>query len=187
MRVALFGGSFNPIHNTHLKIAEDILIKNIADEVWLIPCGNHAFGKNLAKSLDRMNMINLAIENKPKIKLISVEMNLDRVSYTSQTVAWCKKEFPHDFYLVIGADNLKDLPKWHDFEYLKKNIEFILINRPTYSSKETNEIKIKSIIEGSPISSTQIRNKIANKESIKGLVPEKVEEYIIKNGVYHEK
>lgn len=187
MKVALFGGSFNPIHNGHLQIADELLAKKVADQVWIIPCGNHAFNKKLESGEDRMKMISLAIENNPSIKAIGVELNPDKKSYTSKTISWFKREFPHDFYFVMGADNLNDLEKWHDFQYLKNNVEFILIKRQGFEISNNLEIIIKEILDvNNKISSNQIRENLENGISIKGLVPDNVREYIEREGLYHD-
>ena len=184
MKVALFGGSFNPIHNGHLQIAEELLENKIVDEVWLIPCGNHAFDKKLASGEDRMKMISLAIENRKSIKAIGVELDPDRKSYSSKTISWFKREFPHEFYFIIGADNLADLEKWHDFEYLKKNVKFILIKRQGFECSDNPKIDVRHVLNiNSPVSSSQIRENLKKGISIKGLVPEKVEEYITHGGI----
>jgi len=184
MKIALFGGSFNPIHNGHLQVAEEILKQGAADQVWLIPCGNHAFNKQLVEGKKRMDMINLVITANPQIKVVSVEMDETRKSYSSKTIAWFKNNFPHEFFWVLGADNLKDLPKWHDFEYLKNNVQFILINRPGYKIEPT-EVEVVKIIEiHNEVSSTKIRENIAAGKDLAGLVPEVVESFIKKEGLY---
>jgi nicotinate-nucleotide adenylyltransferase len=187
MKVALFGGSFNPIHNGHLQIANELLAKQIVDQVWLILCGNHAFDKKLASGEVRMKMISLAIESNPLIKAVGVELDPDKKSYTSKTVSWFKKEFLHDFYFVIGADNIKDLEKWNNFEYLKNNVEFILIKRPGFEFSNDIGINIKEILNiNNKISSSQIRKNLEKGVSIKDFVPKKVEEYIKQEGLFHD-
>lgn len=184
MKVALFGGSFNPIHNGHLQVCEELIKQQTVDQVWLIPCGNHAFNKDLAEGKKRMEIINIAINSNPKIKVVGVEMNEARKSYSSETIAWFKNNFPHEFFWVIGADNVKDLPRWHDFEYLKTNAQFILVNRPGYKIEKT-EVKIVKIIEmQNEVSSTKIRENILKGKGLAGLVPEAVELFIKKEGLY---
>ncbi|MEK6758102.1 MAG: NAD(+) synthase [Nanoarchaeota archaeon] len=186
MKVALFGGSFNPIHNGHLQIANQLIEKKIVDQVWFVPCGNHPFDKKLASGEVRMKMINLVIGNNPSIKAVGVELDPDKKSYTSKTISWFKREFPHDFYFVLGADNLKDLEKWYAFEYLRKNVEFILIKRPGFEFFNNIGINVKYILDiDNKISSNQIRENLEKGISIKCLVPEKVEECIKQGGLYH--
>ncbi|MEI7718352.1 MAG: nicotinate (nicotinamide) nucleotide adenylyltransferase [archaeon] len=185
MKIALFGGSFNPIHNGHLQIANKLVEKKVVDQVWLLPCGNHAFNKQLESGKNRMDMICLAIKNNPSVKVVGVELNETKKSFSSETISWFKKEFNHDFFWVIGADNLKDLDKWHDFEYLKNSVEFILINRPGFEINNNLGIKIKEIVEmQSDISSTKIRENVATGKDLVGLVPEAVESFIKKEGLY---
>ena len=69
MRIALFGGSFNPIHNRHIELAEKVLKDNLADQVWIVPCGNHAFNKSLAPAKDRIEMINLSLKGNKNIRV----------------------------------------------------------------------------------------------------------------------
>lgn len=185
MKVALFGGSFNPIHNGHLEIADSIIKEKIADEVWFIPCGNHPFNKKLINGQDRIKMINLSIKNNPRLKLLDLEILSDNISFTSETIKFLKEKFREiEFYFVIGTDNLIDLQKWHDFEYIKKNTEFILVERPKYELTNNLGIKIiNSLPIKSLISSTQIRYLLNNNYSIEDLVPEEIELYIKKEGL----
>jgi len=187
MKVAIFGGSFNPIHKGHLGIANELIKTKLVDEVWIIPCGNHAFGKELASGEDRMKMINLALENNSSIKAIGMELNSNKTSYTSETIKLLKKEFTYDFYFVLGSDNLKDLKKWHDFEYLKNNVNFILIKREGFEFSNKLGINISNILEfNNTLSSSKIRENLRNGLSIKNLVPEKVERYLGDGRLYHE-
>ena len=189
MKVALFGGSFNPIHKGHLEIAKNLLNKDIVDRVWFIPCGNHAFDKKLANAKDRIKMLNLSIKNNPKLKVIDIEILSENVSFTSKTIKTLQNKFSEiEFNFIIGADNLTNMDKWHNFEYLKKNIKFILVKRPGFESINDLGINIISILEmENEISSTTIRNLLNNCKSIKNLVPKKVEEYIKKGGLYHDR
>ncbi|MEK6826941.1 MAG: nicotinate (nicotinamide) nucleotide adenylyltransferase [Nanoarchaeota archaeon] len=186
MKIALFGGSFNPIHNGHINIADELINQKIVDEVWFIPCGNHAFNKELSDGETRINLINLAIENNPKFKIIDLELMSKEKSYTSETIKILKNFFPsHKFYFIIGADNLENLGKWHNIEYLEKNIEFILINRPGFGLLKNSKIKIKYRLDlKHKTSSSLIRENLKKGISIKKLLPEKVEHYIKQERLY---
>ena len=184
MKVALFGGSFNPIHNGHLELIDKVLAEKYADEVWIIPCGNHAFDKTLLNAEDRMKMIELAIKGKKKIKIVDLEIKSKGKSYAADTIRELKKNSGNEFYFVIGADNLNDLHKWHDYSYLKENVNFLVLGRPGYEFSVPEGIKAQMIELSNPISSTEIRDKVKKGKSIKGLVPKEVEEYIIEGGIY---
>lgn len=186
MKIALFGGSFNPIHKGHMQIANELIKRKIVDEVWLIPCGNHAFNKKLVSGEQRIKMINLAIGKNSKVKVSDYELKSKNKSYAAETIAWFKKEFAdNDFYFIIGADNLTDLDKWHDFEYLTSNVRFILIKRPGFNSENKLNIEITYVLElENNTSSTQIRENLTKGISVRGLIAEEVEEYISKEGIY---
>lgn len=188
MKVALLGGSFNPIHNGHIQIALDLIEKKVVNEVWFIPCGEHAFDKSLASKKDRKEMIDLAIKNNSKFKLIDIELNSGKKSYSSETIKALKEKFSHDFYFVIGTDNLKDLSKWHNFSYIKENVNFILVNRGNFVPENVLGIKISYFLNmDNSVSSTKIRELVRKGKVITDLVPEKVAEYIKQMELYHEK
>jgi len=184
-KIAFFGGSFNPIHNGHLKIISKILKDNIADKVLIVPCGNHAFGKELLSGKERLELIRLAIGENSKLKISDIEINSKEKSYTANTLRKLKEQTDNEYYIVIGADNIGSLDKWHDFLYLKDNFEFIIFKRPDYPVDNMHKIKIKAIVElNEQVSSSEIRDKLHKDLSIEGLVPKSVEEYIILNGLY---
>lgn len=187
MKVALFGGSFNPIHNGHLKIANELINKKIVEEVWFIPCGNHPFDKELINGQDRIKMIKIAIGNNLKLKVIDIEIISNNISYTSETIKLLKDKFKEvEFYFIIGADNLINLQKWRNFGYLKNNVEFILVKRPEYELTSTLGIRIIYTLEmGNTISSTKIRNLLSNCSPIKNLVSQNVENYIKREELYN--
>ncbi len=186
MKIALFGGSFDPVHNVHLEIAKKIVNEKITDEVWFIPCSNHAFDKKLLVANDRINMIKLAIKDDNRLKICLKETSSKEKSYTSETIKSLINDNPNDdFYWIIGSDNLEKIDLWHDFQYLKNNVKFILVKRPGYEVINTHGIKIYYVVcEEFDISSTMIRERIKSKISIIGLVNKDVEKYIINNGLY---
>jgi nicotinate-nucleotide adenylyltransferase len=184
MKVGILGGSFNPIHNGHLQMANELLDKNIVDEVWFVPCGNHAFDKKLIDGKKRIEMISLAIGQNLKMKVIDLEVKSKDKSYTARTISLLKKEFDCDFYFTIGSDNLGELDRWYNFEYLKNNIKFIVISRPEFEIINKLGIKMEIVDMYNTISSTKIRENLINKKTISGTVPKEVEEYILINNLY---
>lgn len=185
MKVGLFGGSFNPIHNSHMKIVNDTLESKIVEEVWIIPCGQHAFGKNLLDSGHRVKMIEYAIKGRDDVKINRVELESEGVNYTIDSVQKLKRQFDHNFYLIVGADALLDLPKWKNGKKLMGMVDFLVFERGNYAVRD--EIRNRVIYRESffGTSSTEIRERIVRGESISGLVPIGVEKYIIKEGLYN--
>jgi len=185
MRVAILGGSFNPIHNSHIKFTNYLINKDIVDRVWLMPCGKHSFDKSLESATKRVNMIKLSFKSK-KIKICYIELKSKRKSYTITTFRKLRKKYKHEFYFVIGSDILKQIRKWHKYRDVKKEIDFILFKRKNY--KITNpEVKINKIInyKQDNISSSEIRERLKQGKSISAFVPKSVERYIKKNKLYN--
>lgn len=184
-KIAIFGGSFNPIHRKHVKIIRSILER--INEVWIIPCKNHALDKSLANEKDRLEMIKLAVEGIENVKISRIELENKEKSYTLKTLNELEKEYPEfKFFIVIGADILHELDKWYEYKELLEKAEFIIHSRNGYPIKNIQGMKILTIIEDNDenISSTEVRNKIQQEKSISNLVPIKVESYILKNKLY---
>lgn len=189
MRVGLFGGSFNPIHNGHLQIANHVLKEDITDEVWFIPCGNHAFGKKLANGKNRIEMINLAIKNNPKLKVLDIEIKSKNKSFISETIKTLKKEYPSkEFIFIIGTDNIAHLDKWYDFNYLKDNVVFVLVKRMRSIVPKNIKVKFRNVLDiKNDISSTKIRENIRKNYPIQDFLPILIEKYIRKKELYNGK
>ena len=186
MNIALFGGSFNPIHNSHINIINSVSSLPFIDEVWIIPCKNHAFNKELLNPKLRIDMINLSF-NSPKIKVSKIEIDSKDKSYTYNTIKALKKKYPkHSFYFVSGTDITNQFHNWYKNKELAKEIEFIIFNRPGKSLNKSCPIKIKKFLDihNSNVSSTLIRNSIKQNKSIDSLVPPKIKEYITNHNLY---
>lgn len=193
-RIGLLGGSFNPIHNGHLYIAEKAIEQLNLFEVWLLPSGNHPLkGKsNLLKILSiekRINLIKIAIENNSRLKLSLLDADVNKKSYTYDLMKKLHSlHNDYDFYFIAGSDIVLELPKWYNFEWLLDNINFCIFSRPGFDNvgwkniEYLNKINFLSIVP-LDISSSDIRNKIKSRLSIKNLVPEsirnKVKEYYL--------
>lgn len=178
-KIALFGGSFNPIHNHHIKMANSVLEKKLADEVWIIPSKNHPFNKNLAPAYHRINMICLAF-NDPRIKINNIEIDSSETNYTIRTIQKLKEQYPYKFYWMAGSDILSEIDKWYGKDELLKEIEFILFKRNGYDIDAPKNMKIKKMlnIDSDNESSTEIRERIRQNKPLKNLVPLAIEEYI---------
>jgi len=115
MKIALFGGSFNPPHNDHLKVINSVLEKKLVDEVWIIPCKDHPFEKELAPFKNRFEMLTLATEKIPYVKISDIENKTHGKSYSYSTVMELKKQ-KLETQLEISATLCKGLLRARDTE-----------------------------------------------------------------------
>ena len=189
MKIGLFFGSFNPIHNGHLIIAQAMLNYSEIEEVWFVvsPQNPLKSSKSLIHHFDRIDMVELAIESNDRFKASDIEFNLPVPSYTIDTLAYIsQKHKKHDFKLIIGEDNLSIFPKWKNSEQILKYYGLLVYHRDGFSSDspvEHNNIKyIKAPLIN--LSATLIRRNLKERKSIKYLVPEKVEQFILERKLF---
>lgn len=190
MKVGIYGGSFNPIHNKHVNVINELLDKYL-DKIIIVPAGDKYTKRDLIEARHRINMIELAI--KPdKRKIIDDYECTDERRYTFETLAHMKKLYPdEEIYFVLGLDNLDELDTWWEYEYMLKNYKFLVIKREGYDfdevMKKYEEYKDNIILTDLPldnVSSTYIRNNIDKKDKITKIIDEKVYEYIKENDLY---
>lgn len=133
MNIGLFFGSFNPVHTGHMIIAQHLANQPEIDQVWLVVSPHNPLKSksSLANDYDRLHLVNLAIEDNPKIRSCKVEFDLPQPSYTIDTLAYLKEKHPqHTFALIMGSDNLLSLPKWKHYELILQNHLIYIYNRP---------------------------------------------------------
>ena len=187
--IALYFGSFNPIHTGHLIIAESILLQKEIDKVWFVVSPQNPFKKSqgLLNETSRFFLTQLAVENNEYFGASNIEFSLPKPSYTIDTLTYLKEKHPiHTFSLLMGGDNLEHFEKWKNYETILENYKIYVYKRPDASNQNLlNHPNI--IILDVPmieISSTLIRSRIQKKESIRYLVPDVVREEIEKSGFY---
>lgn len=194
----ILGGTFDPIHYGHLFCAERVREEFNLECVYFIPSGNppHKHYKEMASALHRYRMVELAVKSNPYFKVLDIELKREGYSYTIDTINQLHELFRGKvkFYFIIGADNITDIPNWKNSEELIKKLEFIAVTRPG-KWKDEFELGIKMLenkgckinVISIPlifISSTEIRERIKANKTIKYMVPEEVEKYIIDNKLY---
>ncbi|MEZ5001639.1 MAG: nicotinate (nicotinamide) nucleotide adenylyltransferase [Chitinophagales bacterium] len=193
MKTGLYFGSFNPIHIGHLIVANSMLETAMLDEIWFVVSPQNPF-KNiaaLANEEDRKLMTEAAIKDNPKFKVCDIEFNLPKPSYTIHTLKALKKEFPERlFSIVMGADNLINFHQWKAYQEIIEMVNIQVYarstNAPIPAEWKTHEMIHIHALPLINVSSTLIRKKVANEESIKYWVPKSVEKYIRKNKLYCE-
>ncbi|MEG0075553.1 MAG: nicotinate-nucleotide adenylyltransferase [Eubacterium sp.] len=197
-KIGLLGGSFNPIHTGHLLLAESARDQYGLDKVLFIPAGNNPF-KELNKEIEkqhRLKMVELAIASNPNFEVLTVELERPGMTYTIDTINQVKEIYPEcEFYFITGADIMFEITLWKGAPDLLESVNFITTFRPGYSHnrldtriEELQEIynaKIfKLFTSEMDIASSDIRGRVKNGYSIKYLLPDSVERYIKKNGLY---
>lgn len=191
MLVGLFFGSFNPIHNGHLIIAQYLLNELVVDQIWIIVSPHNPLKEksSLAKDYDRLHLVRLATEDNPKIKVSNIEFNLPKPSYTIDTLTHLREKYPEqEFALIMGGDNLVSLPKWKNYELILRDYRILVYKRPRYETDSKLLLHPNIIMLNAPqleISSTMIRDLIRRGKSVQYLVPEKVFEELTSSKLYH--
>lgn len=181
----MLGLSADPPHCGHLEMARLLLRKNLADEVWLIPCYKHSFGKLISSSYHRWQMTKL-LEGKG-IRADNTELLRKGNSYTVDTVRELKEKYPdYRFSWVMGSDLVKSKSflRWKNWQTLSSLIDFLVVLRKGYKIKKMPAGFTLVAEEVSDISSSEVRERIRLGLPIKGLVPRKVEEYIKEHNLY---
>ena len=191
MKIGLLCGSFNPVHNGHMIIANYMAEFTDIEQVWMIVSPHNPLkpAGDLLNDYQRLKMVELAIGNFKKIKASNVEFALSKPSYTINTLNHLKEKFPqHTFVLIIGSDNLALFDKWKNHEEILEQYQLYVY--PRLNSEERKFYKDKNVkIINAPlieISSTFIRTQIKNKKDIRYFLPEKVFDYIEDNHFYEK-
>jgi len=199
MRIGIFGGAFNPVHNGHLNLAKNYSFSLKLDKIIFVPTSvpPHKSSADLVPKADRMNMLSLAIDGYENFELSDIEFERQGKSYTVYTLEELKKIYPaDDFFLIVGADQFLAFHTWHKY---KKILDMVTICTCARESEEEKSRMLhyaenldgldmnRFFLSEYPVmklSSSTIRDKIRNGEDISSLVPEKVKEYIIEKGLY---
>lgn len=191
MRIGVFGGSFDPPHNGHVGIAEDAARELRLDRVILVPSAipPHKVGRLLSLPEDRLEMCRLAVADKPLFGVSDVEIRREGVSFTVDTLAGLKREFPLcRFFLLIGMDNFLEFHLWRDPGGILELATVAVMERPGYADEHDRASDPAGIVRVEvrqiDISSTRIREMVKRGEPIRGLVPAPVERYIKRHDLY---
>ena len=188
-KIGLFFGSFNPIHTGHLIIANYMANYTDLDEVWLMVSPHNPLKKksNLANMYDRLEMVNLAIQDTENIRSSDFEFRLNQPSYTIDTLIHLKERYPKkEFILIMGSDNLVSLKKWKNYEVILRDYKVFVYPRPGFEDGEMAQHPSITITDTHlmELSSTFIRKSVANRKSIKFFVPDAVAQFIDSKGLY---
>ena len=190
-KIGLFFGSFNPIHIGHLILANYILENSDMQELWFIVSPQNPFKekKSLLKDHNRLDMVQLAIRNYPKMRASNVEFSLPVPSYTIDTLTYLQEKHPEiSFSLIMGEDNLASLHKWKNYELLLEKHQVIVYPRLFGEEKTSDYLQHENIHQvTAPIielSATEIRNMIKEGKNVRPMLPPEVFEYLDGSSFY---
>ena len=191
-RIGILGGTFNPVHNGHLLVARDVAAQLSLRMVLFIPARipPHKDSPDIVPPRMRLEMVRLAIRGREKLELSTVELDREGKSYTVETLEELRGMHPEpsEFFLIIGRDNLNELPAWKDPERIVELATVVVMTRPGIVVEGPRFPWMKDFLYLEvipvPVSSTGIRERVRDGEDFGAMVPAAVREYILKNNLY---
>jgi len=198
MNIGVLGGTFDPIHNGHLALAEEVRASLNLAETLFVPAG-HPWLKvhnSISSAEHRVEMVRLTITDRPYFKLETMEVGRSGSSYTVDTIAGLKAQLGirDELFFILGADNLAEIPLWREPSRLITMCRLVVVPRPDYSLPDLGSLE--AIIPGLSqrvmlmdkpeidISASVIRDRVARGLSIRHLIPKPVAEYIRRHKLY---
>ena len=199
MSIGIFGGTFDPVHLGHLALAKSAIQEVLLDKVVFVPNWIQPFktGQAVTPGANRLAMLEKALAPYPTMAIDEVELNQERVSFTIDTMDYFRKANPNeDLYFLMGADAFFRIEEWKDASRLLQEYGFVIGSRPEYEDNQlrvlVREIQNRygtriRLLENPlfDVSSTRLRGMAEKGETLAGLVPSAVAEYIQENNVYN--
>ena len=189
MLTGIYGGTFNPLHNGHLQVARRLLNKEQMGEIWFVvsPLNPFKQGKTLLSDEQRLEMVRAALKDEPRMLASDYEFHLPKPSYTWQTMKALAADYPdREFVLIIGADNWNSFDQWFAHEEILSHHRIIVYPR-RHCPVDTALLPAGVTLLDMPLidmSSTDIRQKLADRLPVHELVPDAVVTLINRNGYY---
>lgn len=196
-RIGILGGTFNPIHTAHIRMAAQAKARLALDTVLLIPANNppHKQVEAFVSAAHRYEMVRLAIEQEEGLAACDMEIRRAGKSYTIDTVAALQAQYPAArFYVLLGSDMLRDLPNWHRASELLRMATFVGIKRQEQSGGEAEAAQLLKQQYGAdtmlldidipPLSSTDIRIRVRQAQPTGAQLPASIEQYLYENALY---
>ena len=182
-RIGLLGGTFDPIHNGHIAIAKTAIQQLKLDKLLLIPAGNPWQKSEFSDSKHRLEMVKKAGNDLEKVEVSDIEVNKTGPTYTFETLQELHKKYPNsELILILGSDAVAGFDTWKEPNLVKTLARIYVVQRAGDFTQDWHFDRIQ--MPPIEISSTEIRERVKNNESISELVPKLVNEYISANGLY---
>ena len=199
--IGVFGGTFDPIHLGHLVAAEEVRVKLDLDRILFVPAGRPwlKVDRPVSPAKHRLEMVRLAIADRPQFALSTVEVDRPGPSYTAETLELLRRQLGAEarIFFLLGSDGLPDLPEWREPRRLIQLCRLAVFARPgrPVPSLESLETAIPGLSENVvfvevpqvDVSATQIRRQVAEGVSVRDWLPPMVEDYILTHGMYRER
>ena len=185
-QVGILGGNFNPVHNAHLVVADQVRQQLGLDKVLLMPEYKppHVDAKGTIAEHHRLKMLELAIEGIEGLEIETIELERKGISYTYDTMILLNERDPDtDYYFIIGADMVDYLPRWHRIDELVEIVQFVGVQRPRYKAGTSYPV-IWVDVPLMDISSSMVRDFLAKGRTPNFMLPKPVLDYIKKEGLY---
>lgn len=198
MKIGIFGGTFDPVHNGHIALAKSAIEQVPFDRLIVVPARMQPFKvhQEVTSGEDRLNMLKLAFRDVPKAEVNGYELGKKGISYTVETMNHFKEEYPNDSVcFLMGTDAFLKILDWKNSEDLLRNYTFVIGGRPGYDEKELQQVanKVREkygtnlfFLDNDLVrqESTQIRNGAGDRKCLDSSVPRDVKEYILDHGLY---
>lgn len=174
-RIALFGGSFDPPHIGHNEICKWVFSKGLCEQLWVIPCYEHPFGKNLLDFDHRLKMCRMAFGKLLlPISVLETERDIGGTSHTLRTILYLKGQYPEaSLHLLVGGDVAEQMDDWYEFDKIRRNVAILEVPRGGNSPIPD-------------VSSTEIRENITRGKQFTHMLEPEVAVYIVTNGLYRK-
>jgi len=194
-RIGLFGGTFNPLHNAHILVANRALEQFELKRVIFIPNGipPHRELPNGATKEDRYRMVKAAVDGRNRLSVSRIEIDREGPSYTIDTIRALKDDYPEGICFIVGADRLIEIDTWKEAKELLASVPFIIAPRPgvplsAFAEPPFDQASIYPLdMPAIDLSSTSLREMVREGKRIDRFVPAEVAGYIIEHGLYRDR
>lgn len=191
MKIGIFGGSFDPIHTGHAIIAQHVITSGIVDQLWLMVSPVNPLKADKVRQVsdaDRLRMVEMVSRPMEGVETSAFEFSMPKPSYTIDTLNALQEKFPDDeFYLITGGDNWQIFNKWRNSEEILAKYHLLIYPRLGYEVNIPVELQDRVKLIDAPVielSSTEIRERLANGKSVRYYVPDEVLGYIERHHLY---